>query len=287
MSGQPREVIERAVDFGTAELIPDRYRPAGWTVAVDGVAQSYVDLTDPTVLPITYTTWIAKVLDLHRPPHFPVSAVFVGGGGCTLPRYLAATRPDSTQTVFELDGRLVDLLREHLDLDGVPGLQVQVQDGGAGVRALPGNSADVVVLDVFRGGAMVIDFATVEFLHEVRRVLRPGGVCTANVWDAADLGFALRVVASAREVFPHVLAFAEPGVLMKQRPGSMVIAASTSTLPTAELVEWATSTDNEVCCLNPAQLAAVCGTATPLTAANPLAGRVTEVERWGRGSRFT
>jgi hypothetical protein len=37
-----RAVVERVVDFGVAELIPDPARAQGWTVAVDGVAQSYV-----------------------------------------------------------------------------------------------------------------------------------------------------------------------------------------------------------------------------------------------------
>jgi spermidine synthase len=283
----PREVVERQVRFGTAELMPDRLRPAAWALAVDGVLQSYVDLDDPTYLKLPYTVWIAQVLDRYVPEGSAVSAVHVGGGGFTLPRYLAATRPGSEQTVFELDGQLVDLVREHLDLDGVQGMRVQVQDGRSGIEGMPDGKADLVVLDVFRGGDPVTDLATVEFLREIARVLRPGGLYVTNMWGAADLGFVLRAIASVTAVFPHVLAFAEAGVFMKVRPGNVVIAASTNDLPVTELVERATSTENRVFCLTPTQLAAVCGSAAPLTEADPLVEPVPPVLRWGRGSRFT
>jgi spermidine synthase len=256
-------------------------------LAVDGVLQSYVDLDDPTYLKLPFTVWIGQVLDRYGVHGSPVSAVHVGGGGFSLPRYLAATRPGSEQTVFELDGQLVDLVREHLDLDGVPGMRVHVQDGRSGIEGMPDGEADLVVQDAFRGGDPVTDLATVEFLREIARVLRPGGLYVTNMWGAVDLGFVLRAVASVTTVFPHILAFAEAGVFMKVRPGNVVIAASTSDLPVTELVEWATSTENRVFCLTPTQLAAVCGSAAPLTEADPLVEPVPPVLRWGRGSRFT
>lgn len=55
------------------------------------------------------------MLELHWPAGEPVTARQVGGGGFTIAGYLAATRPGSPQTVCELDGPLVDLVRSHLD----------------------------------------------------------------------------------------------------------------------------------------------------------------------------
>src|SRR2546425_3255034 len=102
--------------FGTAELVRDPWRASGWLVTVDGVLQSYVDLADATYLRMPFTVWIAQAIDRHWPAGSAISAVHVGGGGFTLPRYVAAAPPGSDQTVFELDGALVDLVREHLDL---------------------------------------------------------------------------------------------------------------------------------------------------------------------------
>jgi SAM-dependent methyltransferase len=268
-------------------LIPDRLRDGGWTVAVDGVSQSYVDLDDPGHLKMPFADWIGQAVDRHWARCAALSALFVGGAGCTLPRYVAATRPGSDQIVFELDGELVELVREHLALDRVPGLQVRVQDGRAGIAGAVAGSADLVVLDCFRAGDVVTELATVEFLREVARVLRPGGLYAANMWDAADLGFALRAVASVRSVFPHVLVLAEPGVLLRRRAGNVVVVASTRSLPADGLVEWAATAANRVSCLAPRQLAAVSGTAEPLTEAEPLTHQVPPVQRWGFGSRFT
>jgi hypothetical protein len=280
----PREIVERPVGFGVAELIPDPQRPDGWTVAVDGVLQSYVDLADPTYVRMPFANWITQVVDRHWPPGTPVAAVHVGGAGCTVPRYVAATRPGSDQTVFELDGPLVDLVREHLALDAVSGLRVRVEDGRAGVEGLPADSADLVVLEAFRAGEFAAELASVEFFREVARVLRAGGLFTVNVWDSADLGFFLRVLASVAEVFPRVLALAEAGVFLKRRAGNVVTAASTRELPVDGLVEWAG--EHRTFCLTGTQLAEVCGTAPPLTSSNPLDAPVPTVYRWGRGSRF-
>jgi hypothetical protein len=269
--------------FGTAEVLQDPCRPSGWTVSVDRVLQSYVDLADPTYLRMPFTVWIAQVIDRHWPSGKAIDAVHVGGGGFTVPRYVAASRPGSAQTVFELDGALVELVREQLELDAVPDLTVEVRDGRAGIEELPDAGADLVVLDVFRGGEVATELATVEFLGHIARVLRPGGLYATNIWDGDDLTFALRATASISEVFPHVVALGEAGVLTKIRPGNVVVAASTIELPSAELSDWARADPSSVHCLSLSQLAAVCGTAQPLTIAEPLVRPVPPVSPWGRG----
>src|SRR5215217_5309163 len=83
------------VRFGTAELLRDLDRPNGWLLSVDGVAQSYVDLDNPTHLEFEYVRRIGDVLDRLSEPGKSMDAVHIGGGACTIPRYVAATRPGS------------------------------------------------------------------------------------------------------------------------------------------------------------------------------------------------
>ncbi|MBP2336504.1 spermidine synthase [Saccharothrix coeruleofusca] len=275
---ESREAVERQVRFGTARLAPAPYRPTAWLLTVDGVLQSCVDLTDPTYLHMPYATWAAKVLDLHWPEGEPVSALQVGGGGFTIARYLAATRPGSPQTVYELDGPLVDLVRSHLDLDAIANLRVRVEDGEPGVRRTPDATADVVVMDVFQAGTVAIHLAAVEFLREIARVLRPGGLYLGNMWSSAEMTLPLRAAASLAEVFPHVVLLAEPGLLLGKRAGNAVLAASDRELPHRALAEWAQAGGNRVFCLSAAQLTALRGTAPPLTADHP-ADAVTPVPR--------
>jgi spermidine synthase len=265
--------------FGNAEVVRDPERPSAWTVTVDGVLQSYVDLGDPAHLAMLYTNWIAQVVDRHWEPGAAVTAVHVGGGGFTIPRYLAAVRPGSDQTVFELDGQLVELVREHLGT--VPGTRVRVRDGRAGIAGSADDTADLVVLDVFRGGEVAAELATVEFLGQVARVLRSDGLYTANLWDGGDLDFALRAVAAVGEVLPHVLVLGETGVLMRQRPGNLVVVASRRPLPVADLETWAATDPDPVHCLTPGQLTAMYGAVPPLTEASPLTGAVHTIRRRG------
>ena len=75
----------------------------------------------------------------------------VGGAGLTLPRYVAATRPGSMQTVLEPDAALTDFVRARLPLPRGSGIKVRAVDGRSGLPDLRDGIADLVVLDAFAG----------------------------------------------------------------------------------------------------------------------------------------
>src|SRR5438309_1072009 len=106
------------VRFGSAQLIADADRPAGWLLSVNGVAQSYVDLAEPTHLEFDYMRIIGDLVDLAAPPDEPLTALHLGGGGCSLPRYIATTRPGSSQVVVEADDLLAAVVRRELGVRG-------------------------------------------------------------------------------------------------------------------------------------------------------------------------
>jgi hypothetical protein len=124
--GNRRAPVIAPVAFGAAELRPDRARPQGWTLYVDGVEQSYVDLADPCHLAFPYVRRLAALLDAAAPGGVPLHVLHLGGGGLTLPRYVAATRPGSVQRVVERDPTLVALVSRVLPPP--PGVVVQVDD---------------------------------------------------------------------------------------------------------------------------------------------------------------
>lgn len=221
--------------FGEAELVRDRDRPNAWLVEVGGVPQSHVDLDEPTYLAFEYVQHMAHVVDVTARPGEPLDAVHVGGGACTLPRYVAATRPGSGQLVFEPDGGLVELVRERLRLRTVPRLRTRTTDGSTGVRSRRDGSADLVVVDAFSRARMPGELATVEFVRDVARVLRPAGTYVVNIADGGGLGFARRAAATLLDVFDHAALSAEPGVLRGRRFGNLILAASRVPLPVAEL----------------------------------------------------
>lgn len=223
------------VDTGVVELVPDRDDPQGWTVVVNGVPSSYVHLGDPTRLEFEYMRWIGDVLDTMPDPGRPLAVTHLGGAGCSLPRYVAATRPGSHQVVLEVDGALAALARESFGATRAAGIGVRAVDARAGLAELAPGSQDAVLRDAFAGDEVPTHLTTVEFLAEVRGVLAPGGVYVANVADRADVGRARAEAATAREVFAHVALVAEPAQLRGRRYGNVVLVASDAPLPEAAL----------------------------------------------------
>lgn len=211
------------VRFGTAELFADDDRPAGWLLSVDGVAQSYVDLAEPTHLEFDYVRLIGDLVDLAAPDGEPMTALHLGGGGCTLPRYLAATRPGSPQVVIEADDLLAAVVRREL---GIAGFRLRVGDAREALEKVRPATSDLVVSDVFAGSDLPKHCTTAEYLELVRRALRPGGTYVANVGDGPPFSFAKSQVATLRAAFEHVLLMAEPTVLRGRRFGNLVLAGS-------------------------------------------------------------
>lgn len=209
------------VAFGTAELVRDLDRPDGWMLLVDGTPQSYVDTSDPTYLEFDYVRLLADLVDTL--PDGPIRAVHLGGAGCTLPRYVAHTRPRSTQVVVEADGPLADVVRAQL---GTAGFRLRVGDGREALGHLTPGSSDLVVSDVFVGAKVPAHLATLETAQEVRAVLRPGGLYALNVGDSGRLDFARSLAAGLRQVFDHLVVLADPAVFRGRRFGNLVLAAS-------------------------------------------------------------
>ncbi|WP_190140226.1 spermidine synthase [Streptomyces longispororuber] len=232
---QTREALVEQVDGGLAELLPDRDRPHAWTLLLDGAPQSHVDLADPAHLAFEYQRRLGHVADLTAPPGAPVHALHLGGGAFTLARYIAATRPRSTQQVVERDTALVGLVRRALPLDPQARVRVRGADAREGLAKVPDDWADLVIADVFSGARTPAHLTSVEFLDDVRRVLKPGGHYAANVADGPPLRHLRGQLATAAAVFPELALVADPAVLRGKRFGNAVLVASAHPLPLAEL----------------------------------------------------
>jgi len=231
--------VSEPVDGGLAQLLPDPDRPRAWTLLLDGAPQSHVDLDDPAHLDFEYQRRIGHLIDLAAPPGRPLRVVHLGGGALTLARYVAATRPRSTQQVVEADTALVALVRRALPLESGWRIRVRGADARAGLAKVPEGWADVVVADVFTGARTPAHLTSTEFLAEVRRALRPGGLYAANLADGPPLAHLRAQVATAARVFPELCLVADPAVLRGRRFGNAVLAASDRKLPVAELTRRA------------------------------------------------
>jgi len=227
----------------TADLRPDRWVPGAYTLVVDGTPQSHVNLDDPTQLFFEYVQRIGHVIDRLGDPGAPITAVHLGAGAFTLPRYVEATRPGSRQQVIELESDLVELVRAELPLPRSASIRVRHGDAREVVERLPAGlrgAADLVVVDVFSGARTPAHVTSVEFYRAVAGLLAPGGVVAVNIADGPGLAFArgqaatLLAALSPDDARGDVAALADAQVLKSRRFGNVVLVGSRSALP----LEW-------------------------------------------------
>ncbi len=230
--------MKETVAFGTAELVPDPAHPGGWTLLIDGVAQSYVDIDNPTHLRYPYVRRVASVVDTMARPGQPIRVLHLGGGGLTLARYIAVTRPGSRQRVVERDGDLDTLVRRVLPLPAGADVQTAAVDARAAVESTGDARFDLVITDAYDGAQMPTSVSSLEYVREVARVLAPGGTYAVNVADLPPAIFTRIETATLRAVFPDVCAIGEQGMLRGRRYGNVVLAAGAS-LPVDRLARIA------------------------------------------------
>jgi spermidine synthase len=140
------------------------------------------------------------LIDLAAPAGMPLRVLHLGGGGLTLARYVAATRPGSNQLAVESDAAVAELVRRRLPLDqpldqptdqlldrpgrpraGTGAVAVQVADARAVLEQVPAGSFDVVIADVFTGNQTPAHLTSVEFTAAAARALAPPGIYAANI----------------------------------------------------------------------------------------------------------
>lgn len=222
-----------------AEIEEDRWVPGAIQLLVDGTPQSHVNLRDPSEVFFEYVRRIAHAIDLFRAPGQPISALHLGGGAFTLPRYIEATRPGSRQQVIELESALVELVREAAPLPKRASIRVRHGDARAVLGKLPQGmhgAIDLVVVDIFAGSRTPAHVSSIEFYELIAPLLAPDGLVVVNTTDGTGQAFTRSQVATLAAVFGTVAAVGEPQTLKGRRFGNVVLLASNSNVD--HELEW-------------------------------------------------
>jgi len=263
------------------ELIRDAQRDSGWWLLVDGSEQSFVDTAEPTHLEFEYVQMMANVLEVMLPSAVPVEAVHLGGGLCTVPRWVATQYPGSRQQVAERSEQIAGL---SASLGEVPGTTVVIDDALAVLSACRPHRADIVVSDVYEGPETVTSMFTVPAVAAAQRALRRDGLYLCNVSDAKPFDLARVVAATLRSHFASVVLQAEPAVLRGRRSGNLVLAGSDRTIPVPAVSRRAAATPVRTRVLGDEDLVAFVGSAAPVedAAALPMSGESLGLRLIGR-----
>ena len=214
------------ISSGVAELVRDADGTDAWLLKINGVQSSHVVIGEPERLDFEYMRWMAALIESHWPATGSLRALHLGGGACSMARYLASRYPDARQVVVEIDAKLAELVRQWFDIPKAPLVRIRVGEAREVTESLSENSRDLIIRDVFAGSQTPDSLVTLEFTQAARRVLAPGGIYLVNCGDSPQLLRARAEAATISSVFEHTLVIADPPMLKGRRYGNVIIAGS-------------------------------------------------------------
>lgn len=222
------------ISTGIAELIEDDYTPNGWVLEINGMESSHIVLDDPRALDFEYMRWLVAVVEpfveLHLDPQ-KLRITHLGGGACSMARYLADVYPKSRNTVVELDAKLADYVREWFELPKAPRLKIRTGEARAVTETFTPASRDILIRDVFAGYITPVPLTTLEFTRMVSQSLAPGGLYIMNCGDDRSLEGARAEAAALAQVFEYTCAVADSAMFKGRRRGNIILAGSHVPLP--------------------------------------------------------
>jgi spermidine synthase len=279
-------VVRQRTDSGLAELVPDPDRPRAWTLLVAGTPQSHVDLDDPGYLEFEYMRRLGHLADLMAAPGEPIRVLHLGGGGLTLARYVAASRPGSWQVVVESDAALVEFIRQQLPLTPSgrrprTGLRIRVGDARAILEQARAGSYDLVIADLFAGATTAAHLTSAEFDTAAARALTERGSYAVNIGDGPPLAHTKARVATATRLFSQAALIADAAVLKGRRFGNLVLVASSTELPLADLERLVVADPLPGRLVHGTELARFAAGAKPITDASPQASPAPPASAFG------
>lgn len=222
------------IDTGIAELIEDDYTPNGWVLEINGMESSHIVIGRPRELDFEYMRWLAAVIEPYIETQLDADKLRIthlGGGACSMARYLADVYPNSRNTVVELDGKLAEYVREWFELPKAPLVKIRVGEARAVSETFAPASRDIIIRDVFAGYITPEPLTTLEFTRIAANSLAEKGLYIINCGDNRDLQGARAEAAAITQVFPHTCIVADPAMLKGRRRGNIIIAGSFAPLP--------------------------------------------------------
>lgn len=215
----------RETEYYCVSVRRARDDPGARVLKLDRLIQGYSDIDEPARLGFRFQRAIAAAIgDLHGDG--PVRALHVGGGAFALPRYLASTRPGSTNRVLEIDPDLDDVAADLLGLDRSV-IDVRNGDGRILLERESRRTYDLVVNDALGSLSPPWQLTTVEVAEAVERILVPGGTYVVNAVDKPPMRFARAEAATLRTVFDTVTIVVPPP-RGRESPANVVLVATNS-----------------------------------------------------------
>jgi spermidine synthase len=170
--------------------------------------QGGILIKDPDQLLFEYTRMaFTSLAFLDREPE---DVLFVGLGAGVMPRYFNKHYPDAIVDAVEIDPEMFEVAKKYFYFQEKPNMKVHIQDGRIYLKRTR-NKYDMIFLDAYRGEHIPFHLTTVEFLREIKKKLKEGGVVVANILSSSNNKFFWSMVRTYKEEFKTLEIFEGEG----------------------------------------------------------------------------
>jgi len=148
--------------------------------------QSCFMKSQPEKLYFNYTKLLLSSLLINPNPQ---KILIIGLGGGTMSNTLHQLLPKSQIDNIEIDNSVIKVAREYFSFFENDDIRAISQDGRVFVKRalLKKQQYDWIILDAFNGDYIPEHLMTKEFLEEIKQLLTPQGVLTANTFSVSKL----------------------------------------------------------------------------------------------------
>ncbi len=198
---EPTVLYEKPSLFGTIVVTEEQEGLRVLRFSRGGARQSLVKLGDPEYLGLPYAPVVFVGLALCAEPR---RMLVVGLGGGTLPMFLRRHYPDAVIDAVDIDPDVVDVAKRFFGFREDAGMRAHVDDGRRFIEQAQ-RPYDAIFLDAFGSAELPAHLTTQEFLHAVRRAVKPDGVVIGNVWGRDYNPLFDAMVRTYQEVFDELV----------------------------------------------------------------------------------
>jgi spermidine synthase len=193
-------------DYYTIKLKNNTTRSGGApleSLILDHLIHSYTDLNDPLYLEYEYIRIYEEVVRWQASKRGLFKALFLGGGGYTLPRFIEAKYPKAEVDVVEIDPEITRVVQDYLGVSEDSKIRSFNEDGRWFVmNCREKGSYDFIFGDAFNDLSIPYHLTTKEFAMQLKKLLKPDGLLLANVIDSFKQGaFMPSYICTLEEVF--------------------------------------------------------------------------------------
>jgi spermidine synthase len=209
---------------------------AGETVRkliLDRLVHSYTSLEDPTRLHYGYEQIYAEATAYRAQRDDHLSALFIGGGGYTFPRYMETVYPGSDIHVIEIDPGVTAVGYQYMGLKPDTSIVTYNEDARLYLRRPPTRKYDLVMGDAFNDFSVPYHLTTKEFNELVRAWLEPDGFYMVNLIDGPSASFLRAYTYTLRQTFSHVYLIPPGGDWHRAPRTTFILLASDAPLDLA------------------------------------------------------